>query len=249
MNVWSPPEKPRSLTDIRELPVDTPGGGGWRWGGGRRPRGARLRTSSNVSTSRAASTSARISAGATSVRSWATSTGGSREVDFPRGYHAEVLGESAEREAAQRRLRTYGVAAAVAIFLLLQAAFGSWRLATLFFFTLPMALVGGVLAACVGGGTISLGSLVGFLTVLRDRRAQRHPADQPLPAPRALRGRVLRARAGAARRAGAAVADPDDGAGDRAGARPAGGGRRHPRSRDRAPDGVVILGGLVTSTR
>ena len=33
------------------------------------------------------------------------------------------------------------------------------------FFTLPMALVGGVLAAYAGGGEISLGSLVGFLTV------------------------------------------------------------------------------------
>jgi Cu/Ag efflux pump CusA len=35
----------------------------------------------------------------------------------------------------------------------------------LVFFTLPMALVGGVLAAFAGGGVLSLGSLVGFLTV------------------------------------------------------------------------------------
>jgi len=41
------------------------------------------------------------------------------------------------------------------------------RLAILTFFTLPWALVGGVLAAFfVSGGTISLGSLVGFLTIL-----------------------------------------------------------------------------------
>jgi Cu/Ag efflux pump CusA len=33
------------------------------------------------------------------------------------------------------------------------------------FATLPMALVGGVLAAWTGGGVISLGSLVGFFTV------------------------------------------------------------------------------------
>jgi Cu/Ag efflux pump CusA len=39
-------------------------------------------------------------------------------------------------------------------------------LATLSFLTLPMALVGGVLAAFASGGIISLGSLVGFLTVL-----------------------------------------------------------------------------------
>ena len=48
-------------------------------------------------------------------------------------------------------------------------------------------------------GVLSLGSLVGFLTVLRHRRPQRHPADQPLPAPRARGGRAVRPGAGAAR--------------------------------------------------
>jgi Cu/Ag efflux pump CusA len=51
------------------------------------------------------------------------------------------------------------------IFLLLQTSFGSWRLATLAFLTLPMALVGGVLAAFAAGGNISLGALLGFFTV------------------------------------------------------------------------------------
>ena len=50
--------------------------------------------------------------------------------------------------------------------MLLQMSFGNWRLAILSLLTLPMALVGGVLAATVGGGAISLGSLVGFLTVM-----------------------------------------------------------------------------------
>jgi Cu/Ag efflux pump CusA len=62
-------------------------------------------------------------------------------------------------------IRGFGAAAAIGVFLLLQAAFGSWRLATLAFFTLPSALVGGVLAAFAAGGVISLGSLVGFFTV------------------------------------------------------------------------------------
>jgi Cu/Ag efflux pump CusA len=51
------------------------------------------------------------------------------------------------------------------IFLLLQTLFGSWRISTMSFLTLPIALVGGVLAAYLTDGVISLGSLVGFLTV------------------------------------------------------------------------------------
>jgi len=60
----------------------------------------------------------------------------------------------------------FGILAAIAVFLLLQASYGSTRLAMLSFLTLPSALVGGVLAAYIGGGIISLGSLVGFFTVL-----------------------------------------------------------------------------------
>jgi Cu/Ag efflux pump CusA len=54
----------------------------------------------------------------------------------------------------------------IAIFLLLQAVFRSWRLAVLAFLTLPVALVGGVLAALIDGATLSLGSLVAFLALL-----------------------------------------------------------------------------------
>jgi CzcA family heavy metal efflux pump len=87
-------------------------------------------------------------------------------VDFPLGYHAEMLGEFTERQAAQSRLLSYAGLSVMGILLILVTSFGSWRLATLAFVTLPMALVGGVMAAYLGGGIISLGSLVGFFTVL-----------------------------------------------------------------------------------
>ena len=87
-------------------------------------------------------------------------------VDFPLEYHAELLGEFAEREIAQRRLAGWAIVAVIGIFLLLLVSLGSSRLAILSFVTLPMALVGGVMAAYAGGGVISLGSLVGFFTVL-----------------------------------------------------------------------------------
>jgi Cu/Ag efflux pump CusA len=85
---------------------------------------------------------------------------------MPLGYRAEVLGESVERAAASKRLRTYSLIAAIAVFFLLQASFNSWRLSVLAFITLPSALVGGVLSAYFGSGVLSLGSLIGFLTVL-----------------------------------------------------------------------------------
>jgi Cu/Ag efflux pump CusA len=87
-------------------------------------------------------------------------------VQFPLGYHAEVLGEFKERQDAQHKLLFFGVAGAVAILLLLQQTFSSWRLAILTFCTLPIALVGGLLAAYLTGGVLSMGSLIGLFTVL-----------------------------------------------------------------------------------
>jgi Cu/Ag efflux pump CusA len=60
---------------------------------------------------------------------------------------------------------THAITAAIGVFLILLGSFGNLRLAVLGFLTLPSALVGGVLAAYVTGDVISLGSLVGFLTV------------------------------------------------------------------------------------
>jgi CzcA family heavy metal efflux pump len=86
-------------------------------------------------------------------------------VRFDRGYHAEVLGEYKERQNAQGTLLRNALLALAVILLLLQVSFSSWRLAILILLTLPMALVGGILAAYLGGEVISLGSLVGFFTV------------------------------------------------------------------------------------
>jgi CzcA family heavy metal efflux pump len=88
------------------------------------------------------------------------------KVEFPLGYRAVLQGEYAELKAARERMFVYTLVAAVSIFLLLHLSLGNWRVATMSFLTLPFALVGGILAAFAGGGVISLGSLVGFLTVL-----------------------------------------------------------------------------------
>jgi CzcA family heavy metal efflux pump len=89
-----------------------------------------------------------------------------RSVSFPPGYHPELLGEYAARQASQNRLFGLSLLALVGILLVLYTDFKSVRLTTLVFVSLPFALVGGVAATFLTGGVLSLGSLVGFVTVL-----------------------------------------------------------------------------------
>ena len=60
-----------------------------------------------------------------------------KQMQLPLEYHAEVLGDYAGEQAAQTRLLALAIAMAIAVFFLLQAAYGSWRLALLSFLTLP----------------------------------------------------------------------------------------------------------------
>ncbi|MEO6445326.1 MAG: efflux RND transporter permease subunit [Gemmatimonadaceae bacterium] len=87
-------------------------------------------------------------------------------VRMPVGFHAEVLGEWAAQRAASRRLFLLGLLALAGILLVLYADFGSVRTTGLVVASLPLALIGGVAAAIISGGVLSLGSLVGFVTVI-----------------------------------------------------------------------------------
>jgi Cu/Ag efflux pump CusA len=163
--VWSTAETRHSLNTIRDLLIDTPSGQHVRMGD---VADVRIAPASNVVERE--KDSRRLDVGA-NVRGRDIGAIAHdieqrlQTVQVPLGYHAEVLGEYTERQAAESNLLGLALAAAVGIFLLLQLSFGSWRLATLSFLTLPSALVGGLLAAFAAGGIISLGSLVGFFTV------------------------------------------------------------------------------------
>jgi CzcA family heavy metal efflux pump len=89
-----------------------------------------------------------------------------KQVSFPTGYHPEMLGEYAAQQASQNRILGLSVLALVAIFIILQADFRSFRLAMIVFSGLPFALIGGVFVTLFAGGVLSLGSLIGFVTVL-----------------------------------------------------------------------------------
>jgi CzcA family heavy metal efflux pump len=89
-----------------------------------------------------------------------------RALSFGRGYHPEFLGEYTARQESQWRLFALGGLSLVGILLLLYVDFQSWKLTLLVFLTIPFALVGGVFAVVLTGGNLSLGALVGFVTVL-----------------------------------------------------------------------------------
>ncbi len=87
-------------------------------------------------------------------------------VEFKTGYHPEFLGEYAEAKASRQRLLLLSLGSVLAISVILYIDFSSWRLVLLILLALPLALLSGVPGVFAGGGIISLGSLVGFVTVL-----------------------------------------------------------------------------------
>lgn len=89
-----------------------------------------------------------------------------RDLAMPLEYHAEVLSDATDQQNQGWLTAGIVLAVAIGVFLLLQAAFHSWKLATAVFLTVPLAGAGSVLAAFGVGGIFSLGALVGLFTVL-----------------------------------------------------------------------------------
>jgi CzcA family heavy metal efflux pump len=160
--VWGEPETRNSLTSIQQLLIDKPEGGHVRLGDV-----AKVRIAPNASVierqavSRYLDVSASISGrnrGAV-VRDVEDRL---QDVAYPLEYHAAVVsGETQPRGL----LISIGIAGAIGIFLLLQAFFGSWRLATLCFLTFPVAVAGGVLTALAFDRSLSFGSYLGLVAV------------------------------------------------------------------------------------
>ena len=161
------PEVRESVESVSNLLIDTPGGGHVRL-----DQVADVRTQSSPAVIRRdaaqryvdveANVSGRsLDAVATDVEDRLADS------QFPLEYHAEVLEQTTTaQEINLGRVVGFGIAALIAMFLLFQAAFRSWRLAGLAFLTLPVALVGGVLAALIDGATLSLGALGALLALL-----------------------------------------------------------------------------------
>ena len=89
-----------------------------------------------------------------------------RQFPLPLEYHAKVFDAYEQQQADRNRLLAFAAIALIGILLLLQAAYESWRLAILSLLTLPLTLVGGLVAlATAEAQSISFGAVFGLLTV------------------------------------------------------------------------------------
>ncbi len=81
------------------------------------------------------------------------------------GYRVEYAGQFESAAEAGRTLTLASVGVVIGIGFLLHLAFRSVRDAALIMLNLPLALIGGVAGVFVGGGVLSVASLIGFITV------------------------------------------------------------------------------------
>ena len=164
--VWGEPPTRADLSAVQALPIDTPSGAQVRLGDvaevrvvpapnevRRENASRRLDVTCNVAGRDLGSVAREVEEKV-------------RAVPFEREYHPEFLGEYAARQESTRRLYALAAFALVGIVLLLFTDFGEWRPTLLVALTIPFALVGGVFAVVFVGGIVSLGSMVGFVTVL-----------------------------------------------------------------------------------
>ncbi|MBX9715692.1 MAG: efflux RND transporter permease subunit, partial [Burkholderiaceae bacterium] len=84
---------------------------------------------------------------------------------FALGNHAEVTGAAEAQARARSDLLLTSTLAALGVTSLLLLAFGSVRHTVLTSINLPFSLVGGLIAVLLTGGWLSLGSVVGFVTL------------------------------------------------------------------------------------
>lgn len=87
------------------------------------------------------------------------------EIDFGANSFPEFTGAAIEQSRAQQELILYSSLAGAVVLLLIYIAIGNLRHMLLMLINLPFSLVGGVIAVLMSGGTLSVGSIVGFVTL------------------------------------------------------------------------------------
>ena len=168
--VWGIPGKRDSVSSVQDVLVDAPNASQVRLGD---VAEVRIRPNPSVIKHDAVSRYIDVTAGieGASIASVnAVVEGRLRKIGFPSEHHVELMGESAERERAQRHLWLYSLAALIAVFFVLQARTDSWRLGALLFAALLLPLAGAAVGAAVGAATQGAGvstlAMMGGLAVI-----------------------------------------------------------------------------------
>ncbi len=87
------------------------------------------------------------------------------QVQFDATLYPEFTGAAIEQAKAKEELIILSCLVLAAVMMLIYVAIGSLRNVLLMLFNIPFALVGGVVAVLMTGGSFSVGSLVGFVTL------------------------------------------------------------------------------------
>lgn len=164
--VWSKPEARQSLSDIRDLLIDTPGGGHVRLGEVADVRISPVPTVIHreavspyldvIFKTRGRSVNAVLGDIEATMQNY----------PFPLEYHAEIQRDYLQQQKTQQGIVVSGVLAAIGILLLLQAAYESWRMAIAGMLILPATVAGSLWIAALGGNAISTASLFGLFAVV-----------------------------------------------------------------------------------
>jgi len=87
------------------------------------------------------------------------------KVQMPQGYFLQYGGQFEAQKEASRLIGILSIFVLLGIFLVLFSHFRSWRIAAQVMLNIPLALVGSVAAVWLTGGTFSVATLVGFITL------------------------------------------------------------------------------------
>jgi len=164
--VWSAPEMRQSLTDINNLLIDTPRGGHVRLG---EVAEVRMTPAPTVINREAISPYIDVVfdvSGRNASAVLADVEAAMQRYQFPLEYHAEVQHDYLNQQQALQGMLLSGIVAAIGVFLLLQAASMSWRMAFATFLTLIASLSGGLLVNILSGEMLSFVSIFGLFAVL-----------------------------------------------------------------------------------
>ena len=164
--VWMVPSARQSLDNIRNLSIDTPTGSKIPLGQVAtigKGKGPNTINRENVSRLIVVAANAQGRDFRSVVNDIKTQV--NQQVQVPAGYYIQYAGQFEAAERASQNILLFSAISAVAITVITYFSVGSIPSTIMIIINLPLALVGGVVAVALTDSTLSIASLVGFVTL------------------------------------------------------------------------------------